>query len=162
MIWYSTLQHPLIGDLLLVADERRLLRSSYLDSELAPKPAEDWICDPTQQVLAKAISQLYQYFQGERSQFTVSLQIQGTEFQQKVYHFVQEVPVGATISYTELAAKLRMPRAARSIGAAIGKNPLLIFIPDHRVVNSSGSVGGFAGKWNRKPGLLELEKRWAG
>jgi hypothetical protein len=64
MIWYSTLQHPLIGDLLLVADERRLLRSSYLDSELAPKPAEEWICDPTQQVLAKAISQLYQYFQG--------------------------------------------------------------------------------------------------
>jgi O-6-methylguanine DNA methyltransferase len=55
-----------------------------------------------------------------------------------------------------------MPRAARSIGAAISKNPLLIFIPDHRVVNSNGSIGGFAGKWNRKPGLLELEERLAG
>ena len=161
MIWYSTLQHPLIGDLLLVADEHRLLRSSYLDSELAPKPAQEWICDPNQLVLAKAILQLNQYFQEKRNQFTVPLQIRGTEFQQKVYHLVQEVPVGSTISYAKLAAKLRMPRAARSIGAAIGKNPLLIFIPDHRVVNSSGSVGGFAGKWNRKPGLLELERRLA-
>jgi O-6-methylguanine DNA methyltransferase len=158
---YSTLQHPLVGDLLLVADEHRLLRSSYLDSKLAPKPAKEWICDPTQPVLAKAISQLNQYFQGRRSQFTIPLQIEGTDFQQKVYRLVQEVPVGATTSYTELAAKLKMPRAARSIGAAISKNPLLIFIPDHRVVNSSGSIGGFAGRWNRKPGLLELEKRLA-
>jgi O-6-methylguanine DNA methyltransferase len=156
MISYSTFHHP------LVADEHRLMRSSYLDSKLAPKLAKEWICDPTQRVLAMAISELNQYFQEKRSQFTVPLQIQGTEFQEKVYHLIQEVPVGATTSYSELAAKLKMPRAARSIGAAISKNPLLIFIPDHRVVNSSGSVGGFAGKWNRKPGLLELEKRLAG
>jgi methylated-DNA-[protein]-cysteine S-methyltransferase len=162
MIWYSTFQHPLVGDLFLAADEHGLLRSSYLDSKWAPKPVKEWICDPTQQVLAKAISQLDQYFQGKRSQFTVPLQIQATEFRKKVYHLVQEVPVGALTTYTELAAKLGMPGAARSIGAAIGKNPLLIFIPDHRVVKSSGSVGGFAGKWNRKPGLLELEKRMAG
>jgi methylated-DNA-[protein]-cysteine S-methyltransferase len=162
MISYSMLQHPLVGDLLLVADEHRLLRSSYLDSKLAPNPAEEWICDHTQQVLANAISQLNQYFQGKRGQFTVPLHIHGTEFQQKVYNLVREVPVGATTSYAELAAKLKMPRSARSIGAAISKNPLLIFIPDHRVVNSNGSVGGFAGKWNRKPGLLELEKRLAG
>ena len=162
MISYSTLQHPLVGDLLLVADENRLLRSSYLDSKLAPKLAQEWICDSTQQVLAKAISQLNQYFAKKRRQFTVPLQIQGTEFQQKVYQLVQEVPLGATTSYTELAAKLKMPRAARAVGAAIGKNPLLIFIPDHRVVNSNGLVGGFAGKWNRKPGLLELEKSFAG
>lgn len=160
MISYSTLQHPLVGDLLLLADEHRLLRSSYLDSNLTPKLAQEWIHDPTQPVLAKAISQLTQYLQGKRSQFTVPLQIQGTEFQQKVYHLVQGVPIGATTSYAELAAKLKMPRAARSIGGAISKNPLLIFIPDHRVVNSSGSFGGFAGKWNRKPGLLELEQRW--
>jgi 6-O-methylguanine DNA methyltransferase, ribonuclease-like domain len=68
MISYSTLQHSLVGDLLLVADEHRLLRSSYLDSKLAPKPAQEWICDPDQQVLAKAISQLEQYFQGKQSQ----------------------------------------------------------------------------------------------
>jgi hypothetical protein len=59
------------------------------------------------------------YFQGKRSQSTVPLQIQGTEFQQKVYHLILEVPLGAATSYTELAAKLKMPRAARSIGAAI-------------------------------------------
>lgn len=162
MISYSTLQHPLVGDLLLVADEHRLLLSSYLDSKLAPKLAEEWIRNSNQKVLAKAISQLNQYFQRKRNHFTVPLQIQGTEFQQKVYHLVQAVPLGATTSYTELAARLKMPRAARAVGAAISKNPLLIFIPDHRVVNSSGLVGGFAGEWNRKPGLLELEKRFSG
>jgi O-6-methylguanine DNA methyltransferase len=141
-----------------VADEHRLLRSSYLDSKLAPKPAQEWICDPNQQVLAKAVSQLKRYLQGKRSQFTVPLQIQGTEFQQKVYQLVQEVPIGTTTPYSELAAKLKTPGAARSMGAAIGKNPLLIFIPDHRVLNSSGSVGGSAGKWNRKPGTTGIRK----
>ena len=86
----------------------------------------------------------------------------GTDFQLQVWSEVQHVPIGNTISYTELATKLRMPRAARSAAAAIGKNPLLIFIPDHRVINRSGTVGGFAGRWNRKPGLLELERRIAG
>ena len=84
----------LVGDLLLVADEHRLLRSSYLDSKLVPKIAQEWICDSTQQVLAKAISQLNQYFEKKRSQFTVPLQMQGTEFQQKVDQLVQEVPLG--------------------------------------------------------------------
>src|ERR1700721_1685722 len=134
MIWYSTLQHPLVGDLLLVADEHRLLRSSYLDSKLAPKPVKEWICDPAQQVLAKATLQIGQFFSGERRRFRVPLQIQATEFQKKVYQLVQEVPVGALTTYTQLAAKLEMPGAARSIGAAIGKNPLLIFIPAHRGV----------------------------
>jgi O-6-methylguanine DNA methyltransferase len=88
-------------------------------------------------------------------------QIQGTEFQREVYNLVRQIPVGAVASYTDIAAKLDMPRAGRSVGAAIGKNPLLIFIPDHRVIIQGGSVGGFAGKWNRKPGLLDLEKRLA-
>jgi methylated-DNA-[protein]-cysteine S-methyltransferase len=161
VISYAELHHALIGDLILVADEHQLIRSGYLDSKLAPKPGTDWVCDPTQPVLAKAILQLNQYLDGKLKRLSVPLKILGTEFQQRVYKLVQQVPVGATTSYSELATSLKMPRAARSIGAAIGKNPLLIFIPDHRVVNSSGLVGGFAGKWNRKPGLLELEKRLA-
>ena len=162
MTFYSELKHCLIGELLLVADQSRLIRSSYTDSKNAPKILEEWIYDPTHSVLAKATLQLNEYLQGERSNLTVPLLPIGTDFQLQVWSEVQHVPIGNTISYTELATKLRMPRAARSAAAAIGKNPLLIFIPDHRVINRSGTVGGFAGRWNRKPGLLELERRIAG
>jgi methylated-DNA-[protein]-cysteine S-methyltransferase len=162
MTFYCNLKHRLIGELLLVADQRQLIRSSYADSKNAPKILKDWIHDPTQPVLAKATLQLDEYLRAERSILTVPLQPIGTDFQLKVWSEIQHVPIGNTISYTELATKLGMPRATRSTAAAIGKNPLLIFIPDHRVINRSGTVGGFAGRWNRKPGLLELERRIAG
>jgi methylated-DNA-[protein]-cysteine S-methyltransferase len=161
VISYSTFQHVLVGDLILVAEEDRLIRSSYTDSKLAPSVGADWVRAPKHPVLAEAVAQLKEYLAAERSTLTIPLQIQGTEFQRKVYNLVRQIPVGAVTSYTNIAAKLDMPRAGRSVGAAIGKNPLLIFIPDHRVINQRGSVGGFAGKWNRKPGLLDLEKRLA-
>jgi methylated-DNA-[protein]-cysteine S-methyltransferase len=161
VIFYSIFQHLLVGDLILVAEEDRLIRSSYADSKLAPSVAADWVRAPKHSVLAEAVAQLKEYLGAQRSTLTIPLQIQATEFQQAVYNLVRQIPVGTVASYTEIAAKLGMPRAGRSVGAAIGKNPLLIFIPDHRVINQGGSVGGFAGKWNRKPGLLDLEKRLA-
>ena len=157
MTFYSTLKHRLIGELLLVANQTRLIRSSYVDSKTAPTIQKDWVHDPKHPVLAKATNQLSEYLRGDRRKLTVSLQPIGTDFQLEVWNEVLKVPIGRTISYSELAQKLKMPKAVRSIGAAIGRNPLLIFIPDHRVVNRSGAIGGFAGGWNRKPRLLELE-----
>jgi methylated-DNA-[protein]-cysteine S-methyltransferase len=161
MTLYSTLKHHLIGELRVVANQTRLIRSSYVDSKTAPTIQEDWVYDPKHPVLAKATHQLNEYLRGDRRKLTIPLQPVGTDFQLEVWNKVLQVPIGSTISYGELAKKLKMPKAARSIGAAIGKNPLLIFIPDHRVVNRSGAIGGFAGHWNRKPGLLELEAHLA-
>jgi methylated-DNA-[protein]-cysteine S-methyltransferase len=161
VISYSSIKHPLIGEMLLVADDQWLIRSSYTDSKLAPKADKNWIRNPVHPILEQAVSQLAEYLSAKRAQFTVPLLIQGTEFQRQVYNLILQTPVGSTTSYMELAAKLSKPRAARSVGAAISKNPLLIFIPDHRVLNRDRSIGGFAGTWNRKPGLLELEKRLA-
>ncbi len=158
-MFYCTLRHPLIGTLVLLADGEKLIRSSYLDSKLAPPIAPEWKRDPKQPILKEAVSQLGEYLSGKRERLTVPLRIEGTEFQQRVYKHVLKIPIGAVMNYLELARKLKKPLAARSVGAAIGKNPLLIFIPDHRGLTSSGSTGGFAGKWNRKPGLLELEKQ---
>ena len=158
---YTTLTHQLIGTLLLVTDGESLVRSSYIDSKLAPDIGKDWKRDPKQPVLMEAISQLKQYLSGKRVTLTVPLRIEGTEFQKKVYDLILQIPLGTVTTYMEIGEKLKKPLAARSVGAAIGKNPLLIFIPDHRVINRSGSVAGFAGKWNRKPGLLDLEKRTA-
>jgi methylated-DNA-[protein]-cysteine S-methyltransferase len=101
--------------------------------------------------------QFNEYLRGERSNLTVPLRPTGTDFQLQVWNEIQHVPIGSTISYKELAIRLGRPRATRSTAAAIGKNPLLIFIPDHRVINVSGTISGFAGNWNRKPGLLELD-----
>ncbi len=159
MIFHCTLNHPLIGTLVLLADDERLIRSSYLDSKLAPHIEPAWKRDAKQPILKEAVSQLGEYLSGERQKLTVPLRIGGTEFQQRVYEHVLNIPIGTVTNYLELARKLKKPLAARSVGAAIGQNPLLIFIPDHRVTTSSGSTGGFAGKWNRKPGLLKLEKQ---
>jgi methylated-DNA-[protein]-cysteine S-methyltransferase len=162
LTFYSTLTHPLIGTVLLVTDGQQLIRSSYTDSRLAPEIGEDWKEDPRQPLLKEARSQLKQYLDGKQHQLTVPLRIEGTEFQKQVYQRVLQVPAGTTTTYREIAKDLKKPLAARSIGAAISKNPILIFIPDHRVINRTGSPGGFAGTWNRKPGLLALEKKMAG
>lgn len=159
MTFFSELKHNLIGELVLVADNDGLLRSSYLDAKNAPIMQQDWVHDSNHSILAQAICQLNEYLRGDRRNFSVPLQPRGTPFQLKVWNEIQNIPIGSTISYTDLAAKLRMPRAARSIASAIAQNPLLIFIPDHRVVNQDGTFGGFAGSWSRKPGLLELEGR---
>jgi methylated-DNA-[protein]-cysteine S-methyltransferase len=159
MISILIFNHPLIGDLLLEADEKAIVRSCYLDSKLAPTIDKKVRQNKSHPILSEAVSQLSEYLEAKRAKLTVPLDIKGTNFQKQVYELVMKIPLGSTITYGELASKLKMPRAFRSIGAAIGKNPLLIFVPDHRVLNSSGTIGGFAGKWNRKPGLLNLETK---
>ncbi len=157
MISYSTFRHALVGDLILVAEEDRLIRSSYTDSKLAPSVAPDWVRAPKHSVLAEAAAQLKQYLAAQRSTLTIPIQIQGTEFQRKVYNLVRQIPLGAVISYTDIAAKLGMPRAGRSVGAAIGKNPLLIFIQISRD-QSKGISWRFRRKMESKAGTTGFGK----
>jgi len=157
---YSTFRHPLVGELLLVADGDHLVRSIYTDCE-SGKKQKDWIHDPSHPVLRDAVAQLGKYLEGKREKLTIPLRLDGSDFQRRVYQEVLAIPLGHTLSYSDLARKMNMPAAARSVGAALGKNQLLIFVPDHRVISQSGATGGFGGKWNRKPGLLELEERMA-
>ena len=88
MTFYSTLKHRLIGELLLVANETRLIRSSYVDSKTAPTIQKDWVHDPKHPVLAKATNQLNEYLRGDRRKLTVSLQPIGTDFQLEVWNEV--------------------------------------------------------------------------
>jgi len=157
---YATLKHKLIGEILLLADGDQLTRAIYTDCE-SGKKEKAWIHDPAHLVLRKAARELGEYLDGKRREFTVPLKIDGSDFQQRVYREVQTIPLGHITSYSELARKMKMPGAARSVGAALGKNQLLIFIPDHRVISQSGAIGGFGGTWNRKPGLIELEEKMA-
>jgi methylated-DNA-[protein]-cysteine S-methyltransferase len=108
-------------------------------------------------ILQEAAAQLNQYFENKRSNFTFKMNPTGTEFQQKVWKGLLEIPFGKTISYMELAKKLGDVKAIRAVASANGKNPLWIVIPCHRVIGTDGSLTGYAGGLWRKKWLLEHE-----
>jgi len=106
-----------------------------------------------------AARQLLQYFQRKRKQFSLPLDLEGTEFQKRVLKAVQEVPYGSTRSYKDIAERIGNPKAVRAVGNANRTNPLPILIPCHRIIGSDGSLTGFGGGIDLKRKLLEFEKR---
>lgn len=114
--------------------------------------------DTSSVILALAIKQLMEYFQGDRKDFDLPLDIStGTSFQQSVWQALQQIPYGKTISYGELAASIGNPNASRAVGSANGKNPFCIVIPCHRVIAADGKPGGYTGGLDRKHWLLNHE-----
>lgn len=108
--------------------------------------------------LEEAADQLKRYFDGALRQFDIELDLgSATSFQRDVLEALRTVPYGATISYGQLAAMAGRPGAARAVGQAVGRNPLPVFIPCHRVVSASGGIGGYSGGLAIKEGLLKLE-----
>jgi methylated-DNA-[protein]-cysteine S-methyltransferase len=109
--------------------------------------------------LATAAEQLQQYFAGERRAFDLDLAPDGTPFQRQVWAALRAIPYGATVSYGELARTLARPDRARAVGAAVGRTPIPIVIPCHRVIGADGSLTGYGGGLQRKAALLDLEER---
>lgn len=108
-------------------------------------------------ILQKATTELQEYFLGKRIRFTFKINPSGTEFQQKVWKALVEIPFGKTMSYLKLSKKLGDVKAIRAVASANGKNPLWIVIPCHRVIGTDGSLTGYAGGLWRKKWLLEHE-----
>ncbi|MGK4566638.1 methylated-DNA--[protein]-cysteine S-methyltransferase [Flavobacterium sp. 3HN19-14] len=109
------------------------------------------------ETLTEAVSQLNEYFDGKRQDFTFATNPSGTEFQQKVWKSLLEIPFGKTMSYLDLSKKLGDVKAIRAVASANGKNPLWIVVPCHRVIGTDGSLTGYAGGLWRKKWLLEHE-----
>lgn len=105
-----------------------------------------------------AKEQLNEYFAGQRRKFTLPLCPQGTPFQRNVWEAVKSVPYGQTRTYREIGLQIGCPTASRAVGAAVGKNPIWLLIPCHRIIGSDGSLTGYAGGLRRKESLLELER----
>ncbi|MFC6598510.1 methylated-DNA--[protein]-cysteine S-methyltransferase [Kitasatospora paranensis] len=121
------------------------------------EPQADWLADP--EALAPAVEQLTAYFAGERTDFDVPLAPVGTDFRQRVWAALDDIPYGATVTYGELGAAAGLsPTAVRAVGQAVGANPLLVVRPCHRVVGASGALTGFAAGVERKRWLLDLER----
>lgn len=102
-------------------------------------------------------AELQAYFAGDLCSFSVPLNPLGTDFQQRVWTQLREIPYGQTVSYATIARAIGQPTASRAVGMANGKNPLTIIVPCHRVIGQNGSLTGYAGGLTRKQFLLSLE-----
>jgi methylated-DNA-[protein]-cysteine S-methyltransferase len=146
-----------LGPMLLAATDRGLAGLWFVGQRHGPD-SRGWREDPSHPVLREAVAQLAGWFAGERSGFDLPLDLQaGTPFQQDVWAALRTIPRGATTSYAELARRLGRPSAARAVGAAVGRNPVSIVVPCHRVIGTGGSLTGYAGGLERKTALLRLE-----
>jgi methylated-DNA-[protein]-cysteine S-methyltransferase len=108
-------------------------------------------------VLKQCIKELDAYFAGKLNKFTVPLDLEGTDFQKKVWHQLTKIPHGTTLSYGEVAKKIKNPKAARAVGLANNKNNIAIIVPCHRVIGSNGKLVGYASGVNKKKWLLQHE-----
>jgi methylated-DNA-[protein]-cysteine S-methyltransferase len=111
--------------------------------------------------LKECINQLKEYFNGTRSSFSLTIDLEGTPFQLKVWEELLKIPYGKTISYMEIASRLGEPKAMRAVGGANGSNPLSVIVPCHRVLGANGKLVGYAGGLLRKKWLLEHEHAFA-
>lgn len=115
-------------------------------------------CSEPTVLLQHAAQQVREYLAGERTSFSLPLAPTGTEFQRAVWQALREIPYGETRSYRELAQKIGRPAAARAVGQAAHRNPLLLFVPCHRLIGANGDLTGFAAGLSVKQKLLLLEQ----
>lgn len=155
-----TVIDSVVGTLTLVAEEGVIV-GLYMDLQ-RHRPDDEALGEPDPrgrevEPFKAAADQLDAYFAGELTRFDVPLAPRGSEFQQRVWAGLQEIPYGRTESYGELAERIGSPGGARAVGLANGKNPIGIIIPCHRVVGADGSLTGYGGGIERKKQLLDLE-----
>ena len=155
-LFYTEMKSP-VGKLKLVASAKALLAVLWEKERPNRVKLDTAKLHQNHPILLEAERQLREYFAGARSQFELPLELRGSEFQNKVWRALTEIPFGQTISYSDLAKTIGSPKASRAVGAANGKNPLSIVIPCHRVIGTDGTLAGFAGGLETKAKLLSLE-----
>jgi len=156
---HAVIDSPL-GELTLVADDDTLI-GVYFHHHWR-RPATDTfgprVDAPGDELLSRAQAQLTAYLAGERADFDLPTRLHGDERQHRIWKMLTAIPYGDTVSYGELAAALADGTTAQEVGQAVGRNPLSIVVPCHRVVGSNGQLTGYAGGLKRKQFLLELEE----
>lgn len=151
---FKEIESP-VGKLVLIAEREELI--AVLWKGKSPVSFPEATRDDSNKVLLRAEKQLIEYFLSERKEFDLPLKFQGTPFQVSVWKALAKIPYGKTLSYQEHAGKIKKPKAFRAVASAIGKNPLSIIVPCHRVIGKDGSLRGFGGGLPNKEKLLKLE-----
>ena len=139
-----------LGATKITGDENGITSVTVLNTD-------EKISDIIPEELEDCVLQLQEYFKGERQEFSLKLNPQGTDFQQRVWEALLTIPYGKTTSYLQLSQQLGDVKAIRAVANANGKNPIWIIVPCHRVIGSDGSLTGYAGGLHRKQWLLEHE-----
>ena len=156
---YAVIDSPL-GDLTLVADGNALIGLYFRHHWY--RPAADTFGPPvdarSDHLLAVAQEQLTDYLAGERTEFELPIAARGNDLQMRVWDRLTIIPFGDTVTYGDIAAELADGTTAQEVGAAVGRNPISIIVPCHRVVGRNGKLTGYAGGLERKKFLLDLEE----
>ena len=153
----SEIQSPL-GPITLAAHEDALVGIWFENQAHWPPDVASWTPVRNNALMDAATQQLLEYFAGKRKHFDLPLDLtSGTTFQQSVWRSLLTIPPGQTVSYGTVGQSIGKPSAVRAIGAAVGRNPLSIVVPCHRVIGAHGALTGYAGGLDRKVALLTLE-----
>lgn len=160
--FFTHIQTP-IGTITLCADGDFLSGLYFENHKNMPAIGADRQHNPHAPIFLLVEKQIAEYFHGKRRVFNVPCVFNGgTEFQQKVWRALADIPYGATLSYRVLAEKIGCPQSIRAVAHAVGRNPISILIPCHRVIGSDESLVGYAGGLERKQKLSALERKIIG
>jgi methylated-DNA-[protein]-cysteine S-methyltransferase len=154
-VTYRHVDSPL-GRIRLVGHDEVLTGLFLADHDRCPPPAAGWA--PDQQAFEAARGELEEYFAGDRKEFSVALELEGSPFQVQVWTALRAIPFGATASYGDIARAVGRPTAGRAVGAANGRNPISIIVPCHRVIGADGTLTGYGWGVDRKAWLLAHER----
>lgn len=166
LLAYTEIDSP-IGPLVLVASPKGLCKVEFGTFEGNREQREQWaqrwygeyeLAEQAEQ-LQPIAEQLTQYFKRERESFEGELDLQGTDFQKRVWLALLTIPYGETASYKHIAETIGSPKAVRAVGGANNQNPLPVIIPCHRIIGASGDLVGYGGGLQTKVHLLDLEQR---
>lgn len=151
MLNYSTIFESAIGLIKLTASDKGL--TGLLFDAKSDRNASN----KDHPIIADGLLQLNEYFQGNRKNFNIPLDMTGTDFQMKVWDAVAKVGYGTIATYQDIANTIKNPKGVRAVGLANGKNPIAIIIPCHRIIGSNGKLTGYGGGLWRKEWLLRHE-----
>ena len=160
---YKTTYHSPLGNILLVADDTGLTHLDF-ENTFKPRPGDaDAVSRPEHPILKQAEHWLDLYFAGQVPDFLPPLHLQGTSFQESVWHLLEKIPYGETTTYGALAKEIARQRdmkrmSAQAVGNAVGSNPVSVIVPCHRVIGSDGSLTVYGGGLPRKDYMLKLER----
>lgn len=157
-MYFARVKKSPVGPLVLGIGQRGL---AVLEFDRGRFPSTAWTrkieWKESRERLAPFVHELEEYFAGKRREFSFQVDLRGTEFQKKCWQALLRIPYGETRSYAQIAEEVGCPNGFRAVGMANGDNPIAIVVPCHRVITSSGTLGGYGGGLPAKKWLLELE-----
>jgi methylated-DNA-[protein]-cysteine S-methyltransferase len=151
MITYSGYYNSPFGMLKIITSDVAVFGIDFTDRKGA-------VTDNPPAIMKEAVKQLDEYFSGKRKNFSLKVELKGTDFQKSIWNAMSKIPYGKTASYKDLAVMAGKPKAARAVGGACHRNPIGIVLPCHRVIGSDGSLTGFGSGLDLKEKLLNHEK----